>query len=51
MSIPELIDKILLITTADNQPKNIRVILRRYLQKIYDDAYVAGQMSVLEVEE
>lgn len=50
MSIPELIDKILLITSADNKAAVIREVLERDLQKLYNEAYVKGQMSVLEVD-
>jgi hypothetical protein len=50
MSIPELIDKILLITSADNTAAIIREVLESDLQKLYNEAYVAGQMSVLEKE-
>lgn len=50
MSIPELIDKILLITSADNKAAVIREVLERDLQKLYNEAYSRGQMSVLEKE-
>lgn len=51
MSIPELIDKILLITSADNTAAIIREVLERDLQKLYNEAYGRGQMSVLEAKE
>jgi hypothetical protein len=50
MNITELIDKILLITSANNKAETIRVVLERDLQKFYNEAYGKGQMSVLEVK-
>jgi hypothetical protein len=50
MTLDELIDKILLITSADNKAAVIREVLERDLQKLYNEAYGRGQMSVLEKE-
>lgn len=50
MTVSELIDKILLITSADNKAAVIREVLESDLQKLYNEAYGRGQMSVLEKE-
>ena len=48
MTLDELITKIMLITQADNNPEVVKEVLTKDLQKFYNEAYVKGQMSVLE---
>lgn len=42
--------KIMPYIKANNSPENLAYVISFNLQKFYDDAFVAGQMSVLEKE-
>ncbi len=40
--------KIMPYIKADNSPENLEYVISFELQRFYDDAFVDGQMSVLE---
>ena len=46
--VKEFINKIMPYIKADNSPQNLEYVISFELQKFYNEAYVKGQMSVLE---
>ena len=48
--VKAFMNKIMPYIKADNSLQNLEYVISFELQKFYDDAFVDGQMSVLEVK-
>lgn len=46
--VTAFMDKIMPYIKADNSPQNLEYVISFELKKFYDDAFVDGQMSVLD---